>query len=161
VALLVIAAWAISLTGCGNDAGTSSAASDVKQGPLSNAALAAKADAICERLKGALNAADTEAGFSTLRQRAKLSELFAAAEEKASNRLASLEAQPSEEAEWQRISAARRALVPYHHRITKYALQGNQAKTEEAYRAYRKAQARMKEAFEHTHFPFKICWDIG
>lgn len=160
-ALLAFAAWAILLTGCGGDAGTSSAASGAKQDPLSNAALATKADAICQQLRGWLSAADAEAGFATLAQRAKLSVLYGEAEERASDRLAALQAQPSEEAEWRRIIATRRALRTHHQQITKYGLQGNAIELEAAYTSYKVAQTHMLEAFEHSRFGFKVCSTTG
>jgi hypothetical protein len=156
--LAVIAAIAVSLVGCSDSSGTSATAS---QGPLPNAALASKADAICERLRGQLNDADREAGVYTLRQRAKLSELFAAAEERASDQLAALKPQPSEEVEYEKLIALRRALVAYHHKIIKYALQGDKAKVETAYSEYKVAQRKMLNAFKYSRIGFKICWDIG
>lgn len=155
--LAAIAALAVSLPGCGGG-DTSATAS---QGPLSNAALATKADAICTRLRAALNAADREAGFYTLRQRAKLSELFAAGEERASDQLEALKPQPSEEAEYMHLIALRRGLVAYHHKLIKYALQGNHDKVETAYSEYKVAQRKMLDAFKHSPIGFKICWDIG
>jgi hypothetical protein len=156
--LAAIALAAISIAGCAN---SSPGRSPATPGPLSYRALAAKADAICERLREALNAADAEAGWSTLRSRAKLSVLFGSAEKRASDQLAELKPHASALPEWQRIVASRRGLVPYHRRITKYALRGDAAKVEATYSAYKKAQRRMQLAFKHSRFGFKICWDIG
>jgi hypothetical protein len=151
LAMSLCAGLALSVAGCGN--------SGLKR--LSTTALAAKGDAICERLKYALNAADGQAGWATLTSRAKLSVLFAAAEERASKQLAALKPQAALEPEWQRTVALRRALVPYHHRLAKYASRGEADKVEAVYTAYKAAQWRMQLAFKHSRFGFKICWDIG
>jgi hypothetical protein len=142
---------AFSIAGCGG----------ASQGRLSARELAAKGDAICERLKEALNAADREAGWYSLAGRAKLSVLFAAAEERASNQLARLKPAASAESEWQQVVASRRALLPYHRLLTKYASHGEAKKLEATYKAYKVVQRRMQEDFRHSRFGFKICWDIG
>ena len=150
VAAVVICA--ISTAGCGSS-----------QERLSAKALAAKGDAICERLKEALNVADEEAGQGgTVPARAKLSVLYAAAEEHGSNELAALTPEGiSAEREWRQIVAKRRALIPYHHRLTKYALRDEVGKLEATYAAYKAAQWQMQLGFKHSRFGFKICWDIG
>lgn len=150
--LAATAAWAVSIAGC---AGSS-------QERLSSKALAAKGDAICENLRRALNAADREAGGVSVPDRAKLSALFAAAEERASNQLAKLKPEESSaEREWRQAIAKRRGLIPYHRRMVAYASRGEVDKLEATYTAYKAAQWQMRLAFKHTRFGFKICWDIG
>jgi hypothetical protein len=149
---MMIVGVAISIVGC---AGSS-------QQRLSSKELARKGDAICENLRRALNGADIEAGGVNLRDRAKLSALFAAAEERASNQLAELKPEePSAEGEWQQVIAKRRALIPYHRRMVKYASRGEADKLEATYKAYKVAQWKMQLGFKHSRFGFKICWDIG
>jgi hypothetical protein len=149
---VMIVGVAISIAGC---AGSS-------QARLSSKELARKGDATCENLRRALNAADIQAGGVSVPDRAKLSALFATAEERASNQLAKLEPEErSAEREWQQVIAKRRALIPYHHRMIKYASRGEVDKLEATYNAYKVAQWQMQLAFKHSRFGFKICWDIG
>jgi hypothetical protein len=141
----------ISISGCGGS-----------QERLTSKALAAKADAICEQLRYELNAADKQSGQGiTVPDRAKLSVLYAAAEEHAANQLAKLKPEAPAEQEWQQIIAKRRALIPYHHEMTKYASRGEVGKLEATYTAYKAAQRQMQLAFKYSRFGFKICWDIG
>jgi hypothetical protein len=129
---------------------------------LSPKALAAKADVICFHLKQGINSADAHSNNGrTIPDRAKLSVLYAAAEERATNQLAKLKPEASAEREWDRAIAKRRALVPYHHRMTKYASRGEVGKLETTYSAYKVFQWQMELGFKHTRFPFKLCWDIG
>jgi|GEM_PF-5234318 len=159
--LAALALSAVLIAGCGKASPASSTASEAT-GPLPSKVLAAKGDAICERLREALNAADREAGGTTLPGRAKLSVLFAAAEERASNQLARLKPEEaSAELEWQQAIAKRRALIAYHHRMTKYASHGEKGPLEATYKAYKVAQWQMQLGFKHSRFGFKICWDIG
>jgi hypothetical protein len=151
--LAAVAFWAISIAGC---AGGS-------QERLSTKALAAKGDVICEHLKEALNVADEKADQGgTVPARAKLSVLYAAAEEHGSSELAKLKPEgAAAEREWRQVIAKRRALIPYHHLITKYASRDELGKLEATYAAYKAAQWQMQLGFKHSRFGFKICWDIG
>lgn len=151
VVAVAVCLTALATTGCGGGA------------HLSNKALATKGDAICERLREAINAADEQADEGNgLPNRAKLSVLYAAAEERASNQLAALEPEGvSAEREWQQVVALRRGLIPYHHLMTKYASLGDLDKLEATYTAYKAAQWQMRLGFKHSRFGFKICWDIG
>lgn len=151
--LAAVAALAGLLAGCGGSSPPH----------LSTKALATKGDAICERLKEALNVADEKAHQgATVPTRAKLSVLYAAAEQHSSNELAALKPQgASAEREWQQVIATRRALIPYHHRITKYASRDEVGKLETTYAAYKVAQGKMQLAFKHSRFGFKVCWEIG
>lgn len=120
-----------------------------------------KGDAICTNLRKAINAADAAAPWSTLANRAKLSVLYAAAEARASNELEALKPEASAEREWHQIIAKRRALIPYHHKLTKYSLSREVDKLEATYTAYKAAQWQMQLGFKNSRFGFKICWDIG
>lgn len=153
-AILLTAAvvLASSIGGCGGSS----------QERLSNKALAVKADAICYHLKEGINNADREASQGvTLADRAKLSIGYAAAEERGSDQLAKLKPEASAEREWHQAIAKRRALIPYHHLMTKYASRGEATKLEATYAAYKVYQWEMELGFKHTRFPFKLCWDIG
>ncbi|HWF31426.1 MAG TPA: hypothetical protein VG188_02595 [Solirubrobacteraceae bacterium] len=132
------------------------------EGRISRKALAAKADVICFHIKQGINAADADSdnGIKTS-DRAELSVLYAAAEQRGSDQMEKLKPEASAEREWHKAIAKRRALIPYHHRITKYASRGEVAPLEATYKAYKLLQWQMELGFRHTRFPFKLCGDIG
>lgn len=158
--LSAIALSLLSIPGCGGDSSTA-APSTTSTSQKGQAAFVAKADAVCERLRLALNAADRNAGGYTEAGRARLSVMFAAGEEKAAAQLAKLEPPASAAQKWQQLIAYRRALVGYHHKLTKYASLHETSRLESTYEAYKVAQRRMLDAFQRSKLGFKVCSSIG
>lgn len=176
--LAALALSALSIVGCGGGASTaasSTAASSTAASVTTSASqtsrppgksrphgsLVTQADAICERLKLALSAADRNAGGYDEAARGRLSALFATAEEKAIGQLAQLQPPASAAQEWQRLIAYRRALLGYHHKMSKYASHGETAGMESTYAAYKVAQTQLLEATKRSKLAFKVCSRTG